>query len=59
MTSDTKTAPKPARKPPNRRKTADNGQFEHFVETARQIGVDEDPEALDRAFQKIVPPKSS
>jgi len=37
---------------------ADKDQFERFVETARQIGVDEDPEALDRAFQKILQPKS-
>jgi len=58
MTSETKRAPKPARKPTSRRKTADKGQFERFVETARQIGVDEDPEALDRAFQKVAPLKS-
>ena len=31
---------------------------ERFVEAARQIGVDEDPNALDRAFRKVVPPKS-
>jgi hypothetical protein len=59
MTSETKTVPKPARKPPGSRRTADKAQFERFVETARQIGVDEDPEALDRAFRKIVPGKSS
>jgi hypothetical protein len=59
MTSETKTAPRPARKLASRRKTADKEQFERFVETARQIGVDEDPEALDRAFRKIVPQKSS
>jgi hypothetical protein len=54
MMSETKTAPKPAKKPISRRKAADKEQFERFVETARQIGVDEDPEALDRAFRKIV-----
>jgi hypothetical protein len=59
MTIETKTAPKPTRKPAIRRRAADKEQFERFVETARQIGVDEEPEALDRAFQKIVPPKSS
>jgi hypothetical protein len=59
MTSETK-APKPAKKPTtSRRKTADKAQFERFVEAARQIGVDEDPEALDRAFRKIVPPEKS
>jgi hypothetical protein len=57
MTSETKTAPKRAKKLTSRRKTTDKEQFERFVETARQIGVDEDPEALDRAFRKIVPPK--
>lgn len=51
----TKTAAKPAKKPG--RKTADKAQFERFVETAREIGVDESPEALDRAFEKVVRPK--
>jgi hypothetical protein len=37
------------------RKTSDKAQFERFVETARRFGVDEDPEALDRAFEKITP----
>jgi hypothetical protein len=53
----TKTAPKTAKKP--RRKTADKAQFERFVETAKKIGVDESPEALDRAFEKVVRPKDS
>jgi hypothetical protein len=57
MTSETKTVPKPAKKPVSRRRTADKGQFERFVETSRQIGVDEDPEALDRAFRRIASPK--
>ena len=52
MTSETKTAPKSA-KAPTSRKADDKAQFERFVETARQIGVDEDFEALDRAFDKI------
>jgi hypothetical protein len=47
-----------ADKPPSRRK-ADPKQFRRFVETARKIGVDERPETLDRAFEKVVPPKSS
>ena len=57
MTSETKTAPRPAKKPTSHRKTADKAQFERFVETARQIGMDEDPEALDRAFRKVVQPR--
>ncbi|HEX3414986.1 MAG TPA: hypothetical protein VHT21_01070 [Stellaceae bacterium] len=48
-----KTTEKPPTKP--RRKASEKAQFERFVETARQIGVDEDPEALDRAFGKIIP----
>ena len=37
------------------RKKTDKAQFERFVETARQIGVDEDPQALDRAFDRVTP----
>jgi hypothetical protein len=48
-----KTEAKPAKKPS--RKPADKAQFERFVEAAREIGVDESPEALDRAFDKIAP----
>jgi hypothetical protein len=51
----TKTAAKPAKKPS--RKTAGKAQFERFVETARKIGVDESPEVLDRAFEKVMVPK--
>ena len=54
MMSETKTA-KATRKP--LAKKADKTQFERFVETARKIGVDESPEALDRAFEKIAPSK--
>lgn len=57
MTSDTK-APKPARKP-KRKAGADRAQFERFVEAARDIGMDEDSEALDRAFEKIAPKSHS
>ena len=48
----TKTRNKAAAKPPSR-KIADKAQFERFVEAARQAEVDEDPESLDRAFDKI------
>jgi hypothetical protein len=43
--------------PPKRpsRKIEDKDQFERFIEIARKIGVDENPEALDRAFDKIAP----
>ena len=54
MTSETKPQ-KPAKKPS--RKAIGKAQFERFVETAREIGVNEDPEALDRAFRRVVHPK--
>lgn len=41
--------------PKAHRRKADPEQFARFVETARKIGMDEDPEALDRAFDKIAP----
>jgi hypothetical protein len=50
----TKTRTKP--KPPSR-KVQDKAQYERFVEAAREAGVDEDPEVLDRALERIVPPK--
>ena len=53
MRSKGKAAPKPPS-----RKIADKAQFERFVEAARQAEVDEDPEALDRAFDKVVSPKA-
>jgi hypothetical protein len=56
-TAKTKTRSKAAAKPPSR-KIANKAQFERFVEAARKVGVDEDPEALDRAFDKIAPSKA-
>jgi hypothetical protein len=38
-------------------KTKDKRQYERFVETARKLGCDESEGALDRVFEKIVPPK--
>jgi hypothetical protein len=32
-------------------------QKEKFIETARELGCDESPEAFDKAFSKIVPSK--
>jgi hypothetical protein len=51
----TKTAGKTARKPP-RRKIEDKAQYERFREFARDVEADDDPEAFDRRFRKIVPP---
>lgn len=30
-------------------------QFKRFIETARQVEVDESPDALDRALDRVVP----
>ena len=47
-----------ARKPKAVRPEAeDKAQAERFLETARQIGVDETGEAFERAMDKIVPPR--
>jgi hypothetical protein len=44
----------PARKP---KPTDEKPQFERFVETVRKVGADETDEALERAIEKIAPPK--
>lgn len=37
----------------------DPAEWKRFVETARKIEVDESGEAFQRAFEKIVPPRSA
>jgi hypothetical protein len=44
-----RTRPKP--KPPN-----DPAEYERFVEAARKLGLDESPDALDRAFERVISP---
>jgi len=46
-----KLGEKQKRKP----KEKDKRQYERFVETARSLGVDENPEVLERAFNKLAP----
>jgi hypothetical protein len=48
------TKPKP-KKP----KLTDAERHARFVETAREVEVDESPEAFDRAFDKVVRPITS
>jgi hypothetical protein len=49
-----KTAPKrPSRK------NEDKEQYERFREFAREVEADDDPEAFDRKFRRIVPPRRS
>lgn len=46
------------RKAAKPKKSTDPEQYERFVETARKLGADESPEAFDRAFKRVVAPKS-
>lgn len=54
MTEKPKPSPKGASPKPD-----DPEQSKRFIEAARQIEADETGEAFRRAFEKIVPPKSS
>ena len=38
---------------------AKKDQFRRFLEAARELGADETGVELERAFKKIVPPKSA
>jgi hypothetical protein len=56
----------PQKSKPNRpspktknRKAADPDQYQRFREFAREVEADDDPEAFDRRFREIVPPKPS
>ncbi len=44
----------PARKP----KIGEKSQSEWFIETAREIGADENPETFERIFKEIVKVKT-
>jgi hypothetical protein len=46
-----------AAKPKPKPKKTDKAQFERFVETARELGVEDVGSAFDNAFKRIVPPK--
>jgi hypothetical protein len=46
--------PKPKPKP----KFTDKAQSERFIETARQLGIEETGETFEKAFTKIVQNKS-
>jgi len=49
--------PRKATPQTRKRKADDPAQYERFREFARAVEADADPEAFDRTFQKIVPPK--
>lgn len=40
------------RKPPP--KPDDPEQFKHFIDMAREVEADESPDAIDRAFDKVI-----
>jgi len=46
-------------KPKPRPKLTDAERHARFVETARQVGADESPEAFDKAFKTVTSPKKS
>ena len=41
----------------DRSKGGQKTQAERFIETAREIGVDETGKEFERAIQKVIPPK--
>jgi hypothetical protein len=47
----------PKQKPEAKPKLTDTERHKRFVDMAHEIGADESPEAFDRAFDKVVPPK--
>lgn len=57
-TVTTKTHRKAAPKPPSG-KPENKAQYERFRQFAREHEADENPEAFDRKFRKIVPTKLS
>jgi hypothetical protein len=58
MATKARTTKTAERKAPPSRKIADKTQYERFREFAREHEADDDPEAFDRQFRKIVPPKA-
>jgi hypothetical protein len=42
------------KKPPPKRRMTDAEQRERFIETARELGVDETGEEFERLFRKVV-----
>jgi hypothetical protein len=55
-TTQTKTGGEESSKAPSR-KTEDKAQYDRFRQFAREHDADDDPEAFDRQFRKMVPPK--
>ena len=43
----------PLHKPQKPKPPDDPAEYERFVEAARKMGLDESPDALDRAFERV------
>jgi hypothetical protein len=47
----------PSRRPPPNAPDVtpdDPAEYQRFLDIAHEVGADEDPEALDRAFEKVI-----
>jgi hypothetical protein len=51
-------AEKPQSTGKKKKEKSEKPQAERFIEAARQIGADETGETFERAFAKIVPPRT-
>jgi hypothetical protein len=58
MATKARAAKTAERKAPPSRKIEDKAQYERFRKFAREHEVDDDAEAFDRGFRKIVRPKT-
>ena len=46
-----------SKRPASSKRETPEAQSQRFIAKAREFGCDEDPEAFERTFSKIVPPK--
>jgi hypothetical protein len=44
----------PARKPQDPKPLNDPVEYQRFLDMAREVGADETPGALDRAFERVI-----
>jgi hypothetical protein len=51
--------PMPRKRAPKPDKSRDPEEYKRFLETAKEVGAEESPEAFDRAFKKVVSPSPS
>jgi hypothetical protein len=58
MATKAKTTKKASNKPPSQ-KIEDKSQYERFRQFAREHEADDNPEAFDRKFRKVVRPRQS